>query len=131
MAVTAARAFELMEGAHGRKRLAHAFLISGRPGSGKRALAARVIGMVNPPPDAGGSDLFGESVAPAAVPELESLEGEFVRILQPRSKSRRIVVDDVRALEHSMHLAAPRGTWKVGVIVDAERMFDQPANSFL
>ncbi|NIP97650.1 MAG: hypothetical protein GWO24_31155, partial [Akkermansiaceae bacterium] len=48
MAVTAERAYELLEGAHARGRLAHAFLISGSPGSGKRALAARVIGLVNP-----------------------------------------------------------------------------------
>ena len=30
-----------------------------------------------------------------------------------------------------MYLAAPRGVWKVGVIVDADRMFDEPANAFL
>ncbi|MED5417491.1 MAG: hypothetical protein VYA27_02255, partial [Verrucomicrobiota bacterium] len=59
MAVTAARAFELMEGAHQRERLAHAFLVSGPAGSGKRDLAARVIAMVNPPGDSGGTDLFG------------------------------------------------------------------------
>lgn len=30
-----------------------------------------------------------------------------------------------------MHMAAPRGIWKVGVIIDADRMFDEPANAFL
>jgi DNA polymerase-3 subunit delta' len=30
-----------------------------------------------------------------------------------------------------MHLAAPSGIWKIGVVVDADRMFDEPANAFL
>ena len=130
MAVTAERAYELMEGAHQRERLAHAFLVSGPPGSGKRALASKVIGMVNPPAEAAGSDLFGEAQE-AKEPNLDALEGEFVRIVRPRSRSRRILISEIRELERSMHLAAPRGIWKVGVIVDADRMFDEPANAFL
>jgi DNA polymerase-3 subunit delta' len=131
MAVTAARALELMDGAHQRERLAHAFLISGPAGSGKRELAARVIEMVNPPAEEGGSDLFGEPEEGPAPPDLDALQGEFVRIVRPRSKSRRILIGEIRELERSMYLAAPRGVWKVGVIVDADRMFDQPANAFL
>jgi len=105
MAVTATRAFELLEGAHERKRLAHAFLISGPPGCGKRDLAARVIGLVNPPAAAAeGSDLFGAAEEGARAPELDELQGEFVRIVRPRSRSRRILID---------------------------RMFDEPANAFL
>lgn len=131
MAVTAARAFDLMEGAHQRERLAHAFLISGPAGSGKRALAARVIQMVNPPADAGGIDLFGEPAESVEAAELDSLEGEFVRIVRPRSRSRRILIGEIRELERSMHLAAPRGVWKIGVIVDSDRMSDESANAFL
>lgn len=131
MAVTAARAFELLEGAHARQRLAHAFLLTGPPGSGKRALAARMIEMVNPPGGDGGMSLFGEEEVPTATPELDSLQGEFVRIVRPRSKSRRILIEEVRELERSFHLAAPKGVWKVGVIVDVDRMFEEAANAFL
>ena len=131
MAVTAGRAFELMEGAHQRERLAHAFLISGPTGSGKRDLAARVIEMVNPPGDSGGIDLFGAPEDPPASAAIDELEGELVRIVRPRSRSRRILIEEIRELEQSMHLAAPEGSWKVGVIVDADRMFEEPANAFL
>ncbi len=131
MAVTAARAFELMEGAHQRERLAHAFLVSGPVGSEKRDLVARVIAMVNPPGDSGGTDLFGEPEEPVAGAGLDELEGEFVRIVRPRSRSRRILIDEIRGLEHCMHLSAPEGIWKVGVIADADRMFDEAANAFL
>ena len=131
MAVTAERALELMEEAHRRERLAHAFLISGPAGSGKRHLAARVIEMVNPAGDPGGADLFGGPEEPSAAAGLDELEGELVRIVRPRSRSRRILIDEIRKLEHRMYLAAPEGSWKVGVIVDADRMFDEAANAFL
>ena len=61
MALTEDMAFNLIEGAHARSRLAHAFLISGAAGSGKRDLAARVVALVNPVETGEGSDLFGES----------------------------------------------------------------------
>ena len=131
MALTENMAFNLIEGAHERKRLAHAFLISGATGSGKRELAARVIAMVNPAEASGGGDLFGGSPDVPCSADLDDLEGEFVRVVRPRSRSRRILIDDIRGLERSMHLAAPSGVWKVGVVVDADRMFDEPANAFL
>jgi DNA polymerase-3 subunit delta' len=46
-------------------------------------------------------------------------------------KSRRIGVDEIRGLEHTLHLAAPAGQFKVGVVVEADRMNDQAANAFL
>ncbi len=134
MAVTAARAFELMKGAHARQRLAHAFLISGVAGSGKGELAARIVRMVNPPAGEGRGDLFtqaGESAGEEEALELDALQGEFVRIVRPRSRSRRILIDEIRDLERSLYLAAPTGVWKVGVITDADRMYEEPANAFL
>ena len=131
MALTEDTAFNLIEGAHGRNRLAHAFLISGAAGSGKSKLAARAIALINPTGTDDGSDLFGESPQPSTSVDLDDLEGEFVRVVRPRSKSRRILIDDIRGLEGSMHLSAPSGMWKIGVIVDADRMFDEPANAFL
>ena len=131
MALTEDMAFNLIEGAHARSRLAHAFLISGAAGSGKRDLAARVVALVNPVETGEGSDLFGESPESSSSVDLDDLEGEFVRVVRPRSRSRRILIDDIRGLERSMHLAAPSGIWKIGVVVDADRMFDEPANAFL
>lgn len=130
MAFTADKAFDLLAAAHQRDRLAHAFLISGAPGCGKENLAARIIQLVNPDSDAGGFDLFGEPVT-VETPPLADLESGWVRIIRPRMKSRRIGVDDMRDLEHTLHLAPPPGKRKVGVIVEADRMNDQAANAFL
>ncbi len=130
MAYTADHAFELISAAHGRGRLAHAFLVSGAHGAGKEQLAARIIQLVNGAGEAGGNDLFGEPM-PQEIPPLGELESGWVRVIRPRMKSRRIGVDEIRSLEQALHLAAPGGQFKVGVIVEADRMNDQAANAFL
>lgn len=130
MALTVDKALELLQGAHGRGRLAHAFIVSGAAGSGKRGLAARLIQTVNPQGGTGGN-LFGDAEEAAEPATLEELEGEFVRVVRPQSKSRRITVEQIRELEHAFQMAAPAGVWKIGVVVDAERMFDEPSNAFL
>ncbi len=130
MAYLAERAFELISSARGRGRLAHAFLISGAHGAGKENLAARIIQLVSGASQAGGFDLFGEPVV-VATPALDELESGWVRVIRPRMKSRRIGVEEIRNLEHTLHLAAPGGACKVGVITEADRMNDQAANAFL
>jgi|TARA_B110000037_G_C17124304_1_gene507329 DNA polymerase-3 subunit delta' len=127
---TAEKSFELIKSAHERGRLAHAFLVSGDLGCGKEELASRLISMVNGPSEGGGMDLFGEPVVEKILP-LDEQEGGWVRIIRPRSKSRRISVREIRDLEHTLHLAAPKGETKVGVIVDADRMNEQAENAFL
>ncbi len=130
MAFTADRALELLESAFERGRLGHAFLITGTKGSGKRELAARMITMVNGGNTQEAMDFFGETLPPQT-PPLEELEGELVRIVQPRMKSRRIGVDAMRELEKSFRVSAPTGKFKVGVITDADRMNEQAENAFL
>lgn len=130
MAYTAEKAYQLIESAHQRGRLAHAFLITGEAGSGKSELAARVISLVNPPGNTGGMNLFGEVEAPVQK-SLDELEGELVRVVRPRSKSRAIRIKDMRDLEKSFHVASAPGQWKVGVIVHADRMNESAENAFL
>lgn len=129
MAFTVDRAFELVREAHDRQRLAHAFLICGPRGSGKEALAARMIRMLQGG-GGGGADLFGGPVE-EDVPPLDELEGDRVWILRPQSKSRRIVRDDMQDLEKGVHRVAGPEAWKVGVIVEAHRMTIQTTNAFL
>jgi len=130
MAYLSDRAFELIASAHERGRLAHAFLISGAHGAGKEQLAARIIQLVSGAATGGGFDLFGEPVV-VTVPPLGELESGWVRVVRPRMKSRRIGVEEIRNLEHTLQLAAPGGACKVGVITEADRMMDQAANAFL
>ena len=65
------------------------------------------------------------------VPPLDELESGWIRVVRPRMKSRRIGVEEIRNLEHTLQLAAPGGACKVGVITEADRMNDAAANAFL
>ena len=130
MSQSAEKSFELIKAAYERKRLAHAFLITGALGCGKDDLASRLISLVNGPEAGSGTDLFGDPVGEKIVP-LDEQEAGWVRIIRPRSKSRRISVKEIRDLEHTLQLAAPKGETKVGVIVDADRMNEQAENAFL
>jgi DNA polymerase-3 subunit delta' len=115
MAFTRFSALEYLSRAHERGRLAHAYLISGPPGSGKRGLASDLSNLVT---DAKAADVF---TAPPP----------GVYLAEPESKSRRIVIDQVRTLEHALHMRSANGHRKVAIIADADRLQPQAANAFL
>jgi DNA polymerase-3 subunit delta' len=74
--------------------------------------------------------LFGEP-APVAAQPLERLADESTRVVRPAMKSRLIGIGAVRELERMLHMAVGEGAWKVGVIVEAERMGEAAENAFL
>ena len=115
MAFSPDSAFSYLGRAHEQKRLAHAYLISGAPGAGKRALAARLANLVN---GTAGEDIFAAGAAQVFVAE-------------PESKSRRIVIEQIRNLEHSLQMRATAGRRKVAIVSDADRLQPQAANAFL
>jgi DNA polymerase-3 subunit delta' len=115
MAFTRAAALEYLKRAHDRGRLGHAYLISGPPGSGKRGLASDLSNLVS---GAKSADVFS-SPPPG------------VYLAEPESKSRRIVIDQVRALEQALQMRSANGHRKVAIISDADRLQPQAANAFL
>jgi len=130
MAFSPDHAFQLVKAAHERGRLAHAFLVSGPRGCGKERLAARIVKMLDSKDSGGGFDLFGEPVV-EEIPPLDELAGEWVRVLRPQSKSRRILIESMRDLEKSFYVSSGPKTWKIGVICDADRMNANSTNAFL
>jgi DNA polymerase-3 subunit delta' len=115
MAFTRNGAFEYLSRAHENGRLAHAYLISGPPGSGKRGLASDLSHLVA---ETGTADIFAS-------------QPPGVFLAEPESKSRRIVIDQVRALEHSLQMRSSGGRKKVAIVADADRLQPQAANAFL
>jgi DNA polymerase-3 subunit delta' len=115
MAFSPTAALDYLSRAHKQQRLGHAYLISGAPGSGKRVLAARLTSLVN------GTE--PEDVFTARAREVFHAE--------PESKSRRIVTEQVRHLEHSLQMRATGGGRKVAIISEADRLQPQAANAFL
>lgn len=113
MATSKEFAFERLRAAHGNARLGHAYLVTGLAGSGKSWLAAQMAGLV----------LGCEPSRIAAHPD--------AHFVAPESKSRRIVIEQIRTLEQSLQRTALRGTAKVAVIREADRLQPQAANAFL
>ena len=115
MAFSRTSALEYLRRAHGQNRLAHAYLISGPPGSGKQVLAAELASLVN-----------GTNVK-----DVFSTKAREILVARPESKSRRIVIEQIRDLEHALQMRASNGRRKVVIISDADRLQSQAANAFL
>jgi len=115
MSFSADSALEYLERAHRKNRLAHAYLISGSAGSGKSAVAARLAALLN--------KTTAEKVLRGQAPD--------VFVTEPASRSRKIVVDQIRGLERALQLRSSGNHKKIGIIRDADRMQTQAANAFL
>ncbi len=101
--------------AHEQGRLAHAYLITGPAGSGKRDVAAQLAGTINHDnPE-----------------EIFSSRARDVFLAEPESKSRRIVIEQIRELEHALQMRASDGRRKIVIISEADRLQPQAANAFL
>ena len=108
-------ALEYLRRAHEQHRLAHAYLITGPAGSGKEILAAQLAQLVNGTP---ASDVL-------------TPKARDIFVARPESKSRRIVIEQIRDLEHALQMRAANGRGKVAIIPDADRLQPQAANAFL
>jgi DNA polymerase III subunit delta' len=115
MAFTPENALEYLQRADKQGRLAHAYLISGPAGSGKSSLAAGLAAALN--------QTTTEQALSGRAPD--------VFVTEPASRSRRIVVDQIRTLERALQLRSASGRRKIAIIRDADRMQSQAANAFL
>ena len=108
-------ALEYLRRAHEQNRIAHAYLITGPLGSGKQSLAADLASLGNGTP---AKDVF-------------SAKAREIFVARPESKSRRIVIAQIRDLEHALQMRASNGRRKVAIIPDADRLQTEAANAFL
>ena len=115
MAFSPEAALNYLKRAHEQDRLAHAYLISGSLGSGKRKLAASLAGLVN-----------------ATKPEdVFSPRARDIFLAEPESKSRRIVVEQVRELSTPCKCERQTADERWRLFVEADRLQPQAANAFL
>ncbi len=113
MALLKENAYERLASAREAGRLAHAYLITGPSGSGKEWLAQRMAALV--------LETHPDSVA--AHPDFHTVG--------PESKSRRIVIGQMRTMDQALQMKPMRGRTKVAIVHDADRLQPQAANAFL
>src|SRR5215472_15234834 len=115
MAFPRTTALEFLRRAYEQNRLAHAYLITGPPGSGKQVLASELASLVNGTP---AQDVF-------------TARAREIFIARPESKSRRIVTAQIRTLERALQMRAANSRRKVAIISEADRLQSEAANAFL
>src|SRR5438874_12638814 len=99
MSFSADSALEYLQRAQKKNRLAHAYLISGAAGSGKADVAARLAAALN-----------------KTTPE-KALRGQApdVFVTEPASRSRKIVVDEIRGPDRAVSLRTARNRMEMGL----------------
>lgn len=113
MAFFPEEALRRLRDAHAADRLAHAYLITGAAGSSLAEFVRTVAGLV------------------LGVAAEETANHPDFHEVQPESKSRRILIDQMRDLETKLHQRPLLGPRKVAVLWEADRMVEAGANAFL
>ncbi len=115
MAFKRQQALELLRRAWQNNRLPHALLIVGSQAAGSHALACDIVC----------------ELCHTEAQNLQDLQHPLFRHVRPSSRSRSILVDDIRANESFLSLRVQEDEYKIIVITDAECMKEEAANAFL
>jgi len=95
-------------------QLAHAYLLQGAPHGAALRFAEQLLNLI-----------FDHH------PQIQTHSHPDLIWLEPQSKSRRITIDEIRALIQQLSQTSFSGGWKAGVILCADRMTPEASNSFL
>jgi len=113
MAFSKIQALDLLKKAFQERRLGHAYLITGSLHDPMETIAEELASLVLP------CHLLEVKLHPD------------VHTVEPESKSRKILTEQMRGLEEALHLKSQQSDYKVAIIHDAERMVSSAANAFL
>ncbi len=95
-------------------QLAHAYLLQGAPHGAALRFAEQMLDLI-----------FNNH------PQVKTRAHPDIVWIEPQSKSRQIVIEEIRDLIRQLSQTSFAGGWKVAVILCADRMTDQAANALL
>ncbi len=125
---------DLLQRSLTRGRLGHAYLLSGNSVTEIEAVArtlAKTVNCIQPTAtNADGLPLDSCDHCPSCS-RVDHANHPDVLWLRPESKSRIITIEQVRGMMQTIHLKPTEAAYKVGVIVEADRLNSQAANAFL
>ncbi len=113
MAFSKNQVLALLKKAVEEQRLGHAYLITGSFHDGMETIAEELACMI------------------LSCSLLEVKMHPDVHLVEPESKSRKIITEQMRDLEEALHLKPQQSHYKIAIIHDAERMVSSAANAFL
>lgn len=127
-----AQTVRLLQRSLERGRLGHAYLFSGDDLGELERIAASLAKTLNcSEPVLAGEAAVDACDRCASCRKIDESKHADIRWIRPESKSRIITIDQMRAVMHSVNLKPTEARFKVAIIVGAERMNVQAANSFL
>jgi DNA polymerase-3 subunit delta' len=94
--------------------MAHAYLLQGAPHGAALRFTEKLLNLI-----------FNNH------PQVKTRAHPDIVWIEPQSKSRQIVIDEIRDLIRQLSQTSFAGGWKTGVILCADRMNDQAANALL
>jgi len=97
-----------------KSQLAHAYLLQGAPHGAALRFAEKLLNLI-----------YDNH------PQIQTRSHPDLIWLEPQSKSRRITIDEIRAMIQQLSQTSFSGGWKVGVIICADRMTAEASNAFL
>ena len=131
---TEATAVRIFQESLRRDRLAHAYLLAGGTAESAESLALQIAKTLNcesPATDPTTQRAIDACDQCLSCRQIERRQQADVTWIRPESKSRIITIAQIRSVLDTIHLKAHGASYKVIVIVGAERMNPQAANAFL
>lgn len=119
---------DLLRGQAGGDKLRHAYLFTGPEGVGRQTLAvkfAQAINCPNPPEQGAFCGVCRDCT------QLESLTHPDLSLLLPEEGHRDILIDQVRALQHTLALSPYAGAFRVALLPDFQRATTEAKNALL
>ncbi len=116
-------------------RVAHAYLFAGPAGVGRREVAlafGQLLNCERPTEDACGECKSCRLIATGQHPDVRMIDIARGQVLDPEDTTKTAVgIKQVLALRHEVVYPPYQGRWKVYIVVDAETMTTEAANSLL
>lgn len=115
MAFTAPQTLAFLQSAFDKHRLPHAILVTSSSLEEVESLVVELVNYMNKTQ----ASMWG------------NIESEYCRLVRPKSRTRRILIEDIREIEPFFQQKALPGKWKIGIFLEAEMLNENAENAFL
>lgn len=109
-------------------KIRHAYLFTGMRGVGRRTLALRFAQALNCPQPVAPGVPCGKCIT---CTQIERMEYTDLSTLKRLEEKTRIIIDQIRDLQHNLYLAPYQGKYRVGLCLNFEEANDAAQTAFL